>query len=121
MYDPSKDPHELCFQDYPKKINTRDDVVECPKCFGHGGWNLDLNQYSLRGKPDTPENRHQYSHFRASCDQCSGGGGYVMKGSKSATCIHVWKETSHPSGYRSGIHTCACVNCGTTKSYDTSD
>lgn len=29
-------------------------TVECPQCKGHGGWNLQLNAYPLRGKENTP-------------------------------------------------------------------
>jgi hypothetical protein len=81
--------------------------VECPCCKGYGGWNLQLN-FQGPGK-----------HFRASCYQCYGWG-YVEAGSKSATCIHEFKEVSRPAGNRSGIHVDRCDKCGHEQSRDTS-
>ena len=60
----------------------------CPRCKGHGGWNLKINQYRLPpGVEDTSENRSRYVHFRCSCSHCSGWG-YVHP---SITCTgHEW-------------------------------
>jgi hypothetical protein len=79
------------FVDFPKKPRATwmpDDYVECPKCDGHGGWNLTLNAYNLWDRPDTPENRHRYSHFVASCSQCWG---YGWVDPKETECIHTYK------------------------------
>jgi hypothetical protein len=50
-------------------------VVECGKCRGHGGWNLQLDAYGP-GK-----------HFRASCNNCTGWG-YVPE--EQGSHIHEW-------------------------------
>jgi hypothetical protein len=81
---------------------------ECPACLGYGGWNLQLNAYGL-GK-----------HFRAGCYQCYGWG-FVNPDSKSAICVHEFKEISKPAGNRSGIHVDQCAKCGHQQSRDTSD
>jgi hypothetical protein len=64
-------------------------TVECPKCKGHGGWNLELNAYPLRGTPDTPRNRHLFSHFRASCSNCWGWGHVKPEEDH----VHEWNRT----------------------------
>jgi hypothetical protein len=87
------------------------DFVLCPKCFGHGGWNLRLNAY--RGT--TPEQRH----FRASCGQCWGWG-WVETASLDATCVHDYVGIAPDQPWRCW-HTIQCTKCGATKSYDSSD
>lgn len=75
--------------------------VECPLCFGHGGWNLKINAYPLHEKENTPENRHYFSHFRCCCSQCNGYG-YVspdqtnhihkwIRKEKIANCLHIYE------------------------------
>jgi DnaJ-class molecular chaperone len=39
---------------------------ECPKCQGHGVWNLAISQYPRAGQ--------RYRHFQQVCDTCSGYG-----------------------------------------------
>lgn len=88
--------------------------VQCPKCNGWGGWNLRLNAYKTT-QPDTPENRHKYVHFRASCDQCVGWG-HVPEA--DSHCVHEW-------GNATTIGRCltdyTCKHCGTHRTVDSSD
>jgi hypothetical protein len=107
------------FVDYPPIGEPHGAATElCPKCKGHGGWNLVLNSYKLReGQEDTPENRHRYVHFRANCDNC-GGWGYVVPGSLDASCLHDYKF------YRNEGHclnSYQCSKCKKTVTYDSSD
>ncbi len=101
------------FVDHPMKPQV-EGCVECPKCKGHGGWNLRLNAYSLHGKEDTPENRHLFAHFRASCNNCWGWG-YVEP--KNADHVHDWKPRS--------IGNCesewTCATCNEKRIVDSSD
>jgi hypothetical protein len=107
------------FLDYPPKREKRKGEVECPKCLGHGGWNLQLNAYALKSKhrdhADTPENRHFYSHFRASCDQCNGWG---CVPEADAKCTHEFD-----GGRNVGrcLHECTCTKCGKKQTVDSSD
>jgi len=64
-------------------------IEECPKCMGHGGWNLKLNAYPLHQYEDIPENRHRYSHFRAGCFHCWGWG-FVRP--EDADHVHDWQH-----------------------------
>ena len=101
------------FDDFPP-VSIPKGLVICPKCQGHGGWNLRLNAYSLHGYPDTRENRHRYSHFRASCSSCWGYG-YLQPGQ---TCVHEWDY------YRTigrCLHEWKCVKCGAIREVDSSD
>jgi hypothetical protein len=83
--------------------------VRCPKCKGHGGWNLLLNQYPS----DIPAHRH----FRAACMQCNGWG-WVKQDSVDATCIHDLKEV--PTG-RMFDHRYVCTKgCGKDFTVDSS-
>lgn len=104
------------FDDYPKMTKASflgDDYVECPNCQGHGGWNLKLNSYPLHSMPNTPENRHRYSHFRASCSQCHGYG-YT----NDLACMHEFK-------YKRTVGNCMneyiCNKCKVPRVYDSSD
>ena len=74
------------FLDYPAKRDVPPGSKTCPKCLGHGGWNLRLNAYRLHQYEDTAENRHRYAHFRCSCSNCNGWG-YV---DETQTCVHEW-------------------------------
>lgn len=90
-------------------------TVLCPQCKGHGGWNLRLNAYPLHGKEDTPENRHLFSHFRASCSHCVGWG-YVKP--EDADHIHQW-ETVRSLG--NCLRLDKCKVCGQEWQVDSSD
>lgn len=82
--------NENAFTDFPpidkeycQKLGL---LHECPKCKGHGGWNLLLNAYPLHHHPNTQENRHKFSNFRARCDHCAGWG-FTKNPSDH---IHTW-------------------------------
>ena len=90
-------------------------TVECPQCKAHGGWNLKLNEYPLRGKENTPENRKLFSHFRASCSQCQGYG-YVAP--DNADHIHEWVFVKN-TGNCLNLHECKI--CGRKWEIDSSD
>lgn len=110
---------KLLWEDYPKsdrKYTSGPGYVQCPKCKGHGGWNLELNCYPLHGREDTPENRHRYAHFKASCDNCNGHGG-VLAGSDDELCEHELVKVSSPSMF---MHEYRCLHCDTSKVYDSS-
>ena len=90
-------------------------TVECPQCKAHGGWNLKLNEYPLRGKENTPENRKLFSHFRASCSQCQGYG-YVAP--DNADHIHEWVFVKN-TGNCLNLHECKI--CARKWEIDSSD
>jgi hypothetical protein len=103
------------FIDYPLKEHPGPGYGEiCPKCQGHGGWNLILNTYPLRGKKDTPENRHLFSHFRTSCGACWGWG-YLRE---EQTCAHEWGDERTVERC---LHEWICAKCGATTKVDSSD
>lgn len=108
--------HPDAFRDYPKMDRTEYGPTgdECPKCKGHGGWNLRLNAYPLHDMEDTPENRHRYSHFRASCGACWGWG-YLQEGQ---TCAHEWVNKRTVGNC---LHEWECTKCGATREVDSSD
>ena len=88
-------------------------LVECPKCRGYGMWHLEL--------------RDDGNHFDAYCGQCDGWG-FVLEGSKDASCVHVYEEIGQDVArylgvphYGSCYHVVKCVNCGAIRSYDSSD
>ncbi len=95
------------FTDYPLQSSEEaakyEMTVACPKCKGHGGWNLRLNAYPLHGKDDNPENRHKFSHFRASCSHCQGWG-YVT--SDNADHVHDWVWVRN-TGNCLNLHECS--------------
>lgn len=113
--------HPDAYVDFPLKDGESRDkyhptwTAVCPMCKGHGGWNLKLRSYPLHDKEDTPENRHKYSHFRASCSQCWGWG-FVEPGSADETCIHDYDQKWE------AMHDCrwTCKKCGKTFMVDTS-
>lgn len=92
------------FADGSKRSGT---FVLCPKCHGHGGWNLLLNQYGP-GK-----------HFQASCAQCWGWG-WVAGDSTDATCLHDFHAIKPDQPFRCW-HTDQCRKCGRTVSYSSDD
>lgn len=104
------------FVDYPLRAPMPEYGLTkpCPRCQGHGGWNLCLNSYPLHDKPDTAENRHQFSHFRSSCGNCHGWG-YVKE---SQTCVHDWLSDAQVGRC---LHRYRCKNCDQTIVIDSSD
>jgi hypothetical protein len=91
------------FTDFPGIKDKSNDCI-CPKCKGFGGWNLILNAYPLHGKPDTKENRHLYTAYKAICGQCNGFG-WVSK--DNMKCIHEW-AFSHQDVYDRVVK---CIYC----------
>lgn len=94
------------FLDMPVKEPDKyiQDPVLCPKCKGHGGWHLKLDDFG------------QGRHFNAACNQCNGWG-WVRGGTKNATCLHDFKEV------RVSMHVYknVCQKCGHTNVIDSSD
>jgi DnaJ-class molecular chaperone len=109
------------FVDFPevKKPNDFDKsltrIHQCQKCKGHGGWNLRLNAYKLHGKEDTSQNRHNFSHFRASCDNCNG---YGLVRTIDKDHIHDWKYIKSSGRC---LHIYQCSICQAKKEVDSSD
>lgn len=115
------------FVDFPKKeidslCESIGRTTECPRCMGHGGWNLSLNSYPLHSHEDTPENRHRYGHFRSMCDICSGYG-YVRPSQNNLNpeCV----ENGHGWKFDCNLGKCynryKCVTCGIFQDVDSSD
>lgn len=99
------------FVDWPDRPPV-EGLPKCPKCKGHGGWNLRLYAYALPARiEDTPAWRHLYCHFRTGCSMC-GGAGYTKE-----TCDHKWKWADSPGQFH---HVFQCVNCNATKHVDSS-
>lgn len=109
---------EGAFEDFPLKekptYDFQKDYVVCPKCFGHGGWNLTLNAYNISGMPNTPENRHKHSHFRAFCEQCKGWG---WTSPENAKCLH---EMQHYKNTGNCLNEYKCSKCGKIEEVDSS-
>ena len=107
------------FVDFPVKDKPTYDYqkgyVVCPKCDGHGGWNLKLNAYPLRGLEDTSENRHKFSHFKSNCGQC---GGWGWTSPENTKCIH---EMSRYRNVGKCLNEYVCVKCGMIEEIDSSD
>jgi hypothetical protein len=106
------------FLDFPKKeFNSAlaGNDTECPKCFGHGGWNLRINSYPLHGHADTAENRHRYGHFQAHCGQCHGYGWLPASNTK---CIH---ELEYVATVGRCLTRYGCKKCDHTEVVDSSD
>lgn len=89
-------------------------TVICPQCKGHGGWNLELNAYPLHGKEDNAHNRHLFSHFRASCDNCWGHG-YVRP---EEDHVHQWEKVRSLGNC---LRLDKCKVCGQEWQVDSSD
>jgi hypothetical protein len=92
-----------------------DSYVLCPKCHGHGCWNLKLHAYAPA--PGDPRGKRQ--HFQAACGQCWGWG-WVEAGSRDATCLHSYGAIAPNQPFRCW-HTIRCTTCGETKSYSSDD
>lgn len=107
--------HPDAFVDHVRKEPRYGMTKECPRCKGYGGWNLQLNAYPLHTYPNTPENRHRYSHYRSSCGHCNGWG-FV---SSEVTCDgHEWK-------FEKNLGRCynrhRCTKCGQQWDVDSGD
>lgn len=81
-------------------------IHECPKCKGHGYWNLRINAY--RG--DTPAQRH----FRACCSVCYGWG-YT---SNPNQCSHEWQWERNTGKC---LNQYRCTVCNAITEWDSSD
>ncbi|MCI0461143.1 MAG: hypothetical protein L0Z62_29705 [Gemmataceae bacterium] len=88
-------------------------VHVCPKCRGHGRWNLRLDAYGP-GK-----------HFQCGCGQCNGWG---FVGESDWRCVHDYRELTPAECGTRGIphygmcwHVLECVTCGRCLSYDSGD
>src|SRR5271157_1513750 len=114
FFEPSDPEAFVDFPPMPTKKNWMGDWVVCPKCFGHGGWNLSLNNYPLCGE-NTAENWHKYCHFRASCSQCNG---YGWTSRENAACIHEWLFYRNTGRC---LNEQKCSKCGTIVEWDSSD
>lgn len=104
------------FLDYPAKDRAAwmVDYRPCPKCKGHGGWNLNVNVYKNHYE-DTPENRHRFSHFRCTCDTCNGWGWISPK----QTCTdHNWV---HVANLGRCYNRYKCTKCGAIDDVDSGD
>lgn len=103
------------FLDFPDVDRSKwaKNVIECPICKGHGGWNLRINAYPLHNIPNTVENRHLKANFRSSCGSCWGHG-YLQPGQ---TCPHEWSV-----GKKIGncLHEWICSKCGIKQQVDSS-
>jgi hypothetical protein len=110
--------HPDAFLDYPPVVKPSADYglsdTPCPRCHGHGGWNLKINAYPLHRYEDTAENRHRYAHFRSLCPSCNGWG-FMREGQ---TCAHEW-------GSARSVGRCltewTCIHCGVKSIVDSSD
>jgi hypothetical protein len=104
------------FLDHEKLKPAHGMTKECPRCLGHGGWNLRLNAYKMPpGKAFTPANRKLYVHFNASCDHCNGWG-YVHP---NVTCPgHQWVEIKTIANC---LHLMECKVCKAQWEMDSSD
>lgn len=107
--------HPDAFVDWPVMQPAHGYTKPCPVCKCHGGWNLQLNAYSLHHYPDTPENRHRYSHFRATCGHCHGWG-YVRP---ENTCPgHEWVHVRNTDRCLAEYQ---CKHCNVVAEFDSSD
>lgn len=104
---------EELFLDLPV-LTKRDDGTLgdlCPKCKGHGSFNIALHAYG--------EGRH----FRRGCGACWGYG-YLARGQ---TCPHEWRDATFAETEAAGIrlyrceHHWKCALCGQDRVVDSSD
>ena len=107
--------HPDAFLDWPKRSPEYGATKECPRCKGHGGWNLLLNAYNMHGMEDTAENRHKFAHFRQMCGHCYGWG-YVAP---EEDCPgHDWK---HVATIGRCLNRYECIHCQQISDVDSSD
>lgn len=104
--DPKFDPHELCFYGLDKRGIENNfsaiKTIECPRCFGYGGWHLILNDYGP-GK-----------HFNQICNNCHGSGWVPAS---QGSHIHKWVRTKN-IGVCYNQYECSC---GQIQNIDSSD
>jgi len=113
--------HPDAFLDWPTHASRSDLTQLCPRCQGHGGWNLLLDQYRLpltaggARYADTAENRHLFCHFRAMCDHCTGWGWIP----ESETCPgHEWLYVANVGRC---LNQYQCRHCSRVQQVDSSD
>lgn len=87
------------------------DSERCGICRGHGGWNLLLGAYPSP-RENTSENRHLYSHMKATCHGCAGHG-WIRTSEKR--CVHEFRWT----GVMDRRTQFTCVHCKHTVVWDT--
>lgn len=87
-----------------------DDAIKCPACRGYGGWNLLLGEY-LSASTNTSENRHLFSHMKATCHGCAGHG-WVRP---TMECLHEFRITDT----HGGVTHLVCVSCKKAINWDT--
>lgn len=102
------------FLDFPPPAAPEPGRITCLKCQGHGGWNLRVNAYGFP-IPNTPENRHKYTHFRAGCDNCNGWGVVPVE---QEDHIHEWVRTGNAGNC---LHVYRCESCRAEQIVDSSD
>lgn len=85
-------------------------VIKCPICRGRGGWNLLLGAYPLH-KENTSENRHLFSHMKATCHGCAGHG-WIRP---TSDCFHEFRY----NGVTGKLTHFSCVSCKKTVCWDT--
>ena len=109
-----KEDHPDAHLDFPEVQAPPPGRLGCPRCGGHGGWNLRLNRRPLpTGIEDNRENRHQYVHFKAACPNCNGWGHLPED---QGDHVHQW-ETVVWEGF---LRTERCRECGRKRQLDTS-
>ena len=114
QHDYMKEDSPQAHLDFPPAKPPPPGRVLCAQCQGYGGWNSRLNAYPLpEGMEDTPENRHNYAHFRASCENCNGWG-HVPEGQSDH--VHRWGSVSWTGMLRRE----RCGECGQEQQVDTS-
>mgnify|MGYP001614272378 CR=1 FL=1 len=112
------EPHDRdAFLDFPPPAAPGPGKITCSKCSGRGGWNLRMNAhpYMMRGRTDTPENRHRYLHFKASCDNCNGWGTVPAEQGEH---VHVWARHRNVGNC---LNVYRCNACGAEQTVDSSD
>ena len=97
---------DIPMADMPSKKfpGMSDYTFRCPKCLGHGRWNLELNAYG-----------HE-RHFVAGCSQCNGYG-YVRE--QDSTHTHLWVQRN--IGHCMHELTCSVPGCNRKILTDSSD
>lgn len=86
------------------------DAVHCGICRGYGGWNLLLGAFPLI-RDNTAENRHEYSHMKATCHGCAGHG-WVKAADRR--CVHEFRWM----GVSDRLTHFSCVHCKEAVSWD---
>lgn len=76
---------------------------QCSVCCGHGGWNLLLSAYPVPYE-STAENRHLFSHMKATCNVCAGHGWVRIEDKR---CVHEFRYL----GMNGKSTQFSCVHC----------